>query len=267
MTNSTMLKRLLSYLSVISSFALLTWILFLLRSHVNPTTIGFSYLLYVLVISLSLGLPYGILASVAGALCYNYFFFPPYGTFTIEDPQNWVALGAFLVVAIVVSQLTSAIKSRALEAETQHDRASKLYSLSRAIIATPDSEINVSTIAKMVFDIYDVDYCSLHVPDESGRWQHVNHVSESFRKTHSQIPDIGEKLQSGAFHPTTISQLADEQMLGLYYSTIEIAGRPIGVLAIKCPNMDKEISDATAGVVALALERARYIAGRKLIVG
>ena len=38
----------------------------------------------------------------------NFFFLPPVGTFTIADPQNWLALTAFLVTAIVASQLSGA---------------------------------------------------------------------------------------------------------------------------------------------------------------
>ena len=34
-------------------------------------------------------------------LILNFFFLPPVGTFTIADPQNWIALIVFLVVAVV----------------------------------------------------------------------------------------------------------------------------------------------------------------------
>ena len=41
------------------------------------------------------GLRFPIFMSVAATLAYNYFFLPPTGTFTIADPQNWVALVHF----------------------------------------------------------------------------------------------------------------------------------------------------------------------------
>ena len=43
----------------------------------------------------------------------NYFFLPPVGTFTVEDPQNWVALVAFVVVAVIASNLSTAAQARA----------------------------------------------------------------------------------------------------------------------------------------------------------
>ena len=47
----------------------------------------------------------GIATAVASAAAFNWFHIPPTGKFTIADEQNWVALGAFLVVAVVTSGL------------------------------------------------------------------------------------------------------------------------------------------------------------------
>jgi len=40
---------------------------------------------------------------VVATIAFNYFFLPPVGTLTIADPQNWVALLAFLVTSITGS--------------------------------------------------------------------------------------------------------------------------------------------------------------------
>ena len=45
-------------------------------------------------------------------LCLNFFFLPPVGTFTIADPQNWVALFAFLAVSLVASNLSAVARAR-----------------------------------------------------------------------------------------------------------------------------------------------------------
>src|SRR5438105_7262800 len=66
---------------------------------VNATTAGFGYLLLVLVIASGWGFVEALVASVAATLAFNFFFFPPVGTFTIEDPQNWVALFSFLATS------------------------------------------------------------------------------------------------------------------------------------------------------------------------
>ena len=65
-----------------------------------------------------------MLASVVGVLCFNFFFLPPVYTLTIADPQNWVALAAFLVTAVTAGQLSELAKRRAAEAEAAGKTAS-----------------------------------------------------------------------------------------------------------------------------------------------
>ena len=60
-------------------------------------------------------------------LCFNFFFIPPFHTFTIEDPQNWVALAAFLVTAITAGELSARAKRRAEEAEIGRRENKRLY--------------------------------------------------------------------------------------------------------------------------------------------
>ena len=54
----------------------------------------------------------GFRAAIAAVLCFNFFFLPPTGTFTIADPQNWIALVAFLATSIVASQLSGRARQR-----------------------------------------------------------------------------------------------------------------------------------------------------------
>jgi two-component system, OmpR family, sensor histidine kinase KdpD len=66
-----------------------------------------AFLLGVLGISAAWGLREAVFMSVIATLAFNYYFLPPIGTFTIADPQNWIALFAFLVTAVTASQLSA----------------------------------------------------------------------------------------------------------------------------------------------------------------
>jgi two-component system, OmpR family, sensor histidine kinase KdpD len=140
-------------------------------TEVNYATVALSLLLVVLVAAFAHGLGAGILASVTGMLCFNFFFLPPVGTLTVQDPQNWIALLAFLVTAVIASQLSAAARSRTREAERRREEVWNLYQLSRAIIATPDSETAVSSIARHVVEVFGFDYCGVFVPDDRGGWR------------------------------------------------------------------------------------------------
>src|SRR5580698_2322965 len=84
--------------------------------RVNNTTVSLTLLLAILAISTGWGLLEATIASLAAVLGFNYFFLPPVGTLTVQDPQNWVALVAFLVTAVTASQLSARAKRRTLEA-------------------------------------------------------------------------------------------------------------------------------------------------------
>jgi two-component system sensor histidine kinase KdpD len=73
---------------------------------VNPTTIALAFLLGVLAVSTFWGLRQSVFMAVIATLAFNYFFLPPFGTLTIADPQNWVALFAFLITAVTASELS-----------------------------------------------------------------------------------------------------------------------------------------------------------------
>src|SRR5260370_4074901 len=79
----------------------------------NQTTVALSFLLAILAVSAVWGMAVSASMSVTAMLAFNYYFLPPVGTFTIADPQNCVALAAFLWTSIVGSQLSPRIRTDA----------------------------------------------------------------------------------------------------------------------------------------------------------
>src|SRR5437660_9158940 len=120
-------RRLSSYFLATSGVAALTAILVPLRGRINSTTVGFAFLLVVLFVAIFWGSKPALLASVLGMLCFNFFFLPPFHTFTIADPQNWIALTAFFITALAVGQLSARAKRRAREAEAGRVEIKRLY--------------------------------------------------------------------------------------------------------------------------------------------
>src|ERR1700746_1378108 len=102
--------------------------------HVNQTTVALSFLLAILAVSAVWGMTASVFMSVLAMLSFNYFFLPPVGTLTVSDPQNWVALFAFLATSITASQLSARAKRRTREALDRQTELERLYSLSRAVL-------------------------------------------------------------------------------------------------------------------------------------
>lgn len=111
--------------------------------NVSPTTVALILLLVVLGTATIARLRIAIVVAVAATLAFNYFFLPPVGTFAVADPQNWIALIAFLIVAVIASQLSTAAKDRALARQKAELASTLLASLSHDV-RTPLTAIRVA---------------------------------------------------------------------------------------------------------------------------
>src|SRR5207244_6838824 len=102
--------------------------------RVNQTTVALSFLLAILAVSAVWGMAVSVLMSVAAILAFNYYFLPPVGAFTVADPQNWVALLAFLVTSITGSRLSSRIRREADIANRRLREIAHLYAFSQKLL-------------------------------------------------------------------------------------------------------------------------------------
>ncbi|HWZ45072.1 MAG TPA: DUF4118 domain-containing protein [Candidatus Saccharimonadales bacterium] len=120
-------RKCVPYLGACFLVACVTGLLVVVRARVNVSTAGFALLLCVVITATRWSSGPAVLASMLGMLTYNYFFLPPVGAFTIADPQNWVALAAFFVTAVIVGQLSARARRRAQDAEKNRAEIERLY--------------------------------------------------------------------------------------------------------------------------------------------
>ena len=120
-------KPLLGYIVAVVVVAAATSVLKVFSHHVNPTTVALALLAIVLFLAMAWGPRPAILASLLGGASFNFFFLPPVHTFTISEPQNWIALFAFLVTAITVGQLSAHARRQADEANSARQEIERLY--------------------------------------------------------------------------------------------------------------------------------------------
>jgi len=186
---------------------------------VNATTVGFAYLVAILVIATAWGLLEATIASVLAMLCFNYFFLPPIGTFTIADPQNWVALFAFLVTAISASQLSARAKRRTTEALDRQREMERLYALSRAILLTDPDQSATKQIVHQIARAFD--FRGVVLFDRS--------TSETLRAGPKDLPIDESKLRDIAVQGTVFRH-SDAQTAIV---PLSLGGKSLGSLAIQ----------------------------------
>jgi PAS domain S-box-containing protein len=88
------------------------------RLRVEFATAGFAYLILIALLSLIGSFVGSVVLSIAAALCLVYFFTGPTFTFTVDVPQDLLALAAFLTTSIIVSGLTARVRTMAEASRT-----------------------------------------------------------------------------------------------------------------------------------------------------
>jgi two-component system, OmpR family, sensor histidine kinase KdpD len=121
-------------LSAVAGVVLCTLIVYPLKLLAPAVSLGVVYLPAVLVVSLIWGAWLGALTGLLSAAAFNFFHLPPVGRFTLKDPDNWVALAAFLVVAALMSSVAELTRARAREALERRREADLATEMARVLL-------------------------------------------------------------------------------------------------------------------------------------
>jgi K+-sensing histidine kinase KdpD len=141
--------------------------------HLYPTipNISIVYLLVILVLASTRGRFAAIVASVVAFLSFDFFLVPPLYSFTISRWEEWIALFAFLVTALITSQLATVAQQSAEQARLREREARILYEAGRVINSTDRLDEQLDSIALSlvrVFSPWGVRECALLLPDKNG---------------------------------------------------------------------------------------------------
>jgi len=200
-----------------------------------------TFLLATLGIATAWGLLEAIVASVAGALCFNFFFLPPLFTFYLADPQNWVALFAFLITAVVASQLSASVKQRALEATRQREEMERLYELSRALMLVDERSATAGQISQRIVQAFEVD--GVAVFDRM--------IDQVYRTGAIDLAISDTKLRDAALQNTAFYDAA----ANLSVLPLSLGHEPVGSLAIYGGSISDTALHAIGNLAAIAMER------------
>jgi len=212
---------------------------------VNQTTIALTFLLAILAVSAVWGMAVSLFMSVIAVLAINYFFLPPVGTFTIADPQNWVALLAFLVTSIMGSQLSARMRRQADEAHQRGREIERLYKFSQKLLAEGNVIQLMNAIPNYIVESFEGGAAELFLPQK-----------DKFYRSGFGAAHLDEEKMKSVF-------LRDESIIesqeGLYFIPVRMGVRPIGSLGISGSRLSRQTLDAVGSLVAIAIERARAV--------
>lgn len=210
---------------------------------VNATTVGFAYLLVILIVASAWGFFEAALASILATLVFNFYFLPPVGRFTIADPQNWVALSSFLATSLIASRLSAKAKARASEAIERQRDLERLYAFSRAMLLIDESgPFGQQLIAKLaeIFDLQAAVLYERHSGDLC--WTGTSGAEVPLDALRSVALSGGSSPRDGS---------------GYVIVGVSRGSELVASMALRGAMMPEPVLQGVANLVAIGLERAR----------
>ncbi len=210
--------------------------------HLNPTTIALAFLLGVLGISAYWGLRQSVFMSVIAALAFNYFFLPPVGTFTISDPQNLVALFAFLVTAVTASELSERARQGARTAIERRQELERLYAFSQLLLSSDSPAELLNLIPRYVVESFGIRSAAILLSNRSDVYRSGPNTDGLEERDLQLISLRGEPRVD------TAQQVA--------FMPLRMGMRVVGCMGVAGSLLSRQTLEAIGSLVAIAIERA-----------
>ena len=229
------------YLIALLSVAGITFVGYRLI-HLSPTTIALALLLGILGISASWGLRQAVFMSVIATLAFNYFFLPPIGTFTIADPQNWIALFAFLVTAVTASQLSERARRGARTAVERRQELERLYAFSQLLLSSDNPAELLNLIPRYIVDSFGIRSAAISLSSRDDVYRSGPTI-DGLEASDLQLIGVRGEPRFDATHE-------------LAFMPLRMGMRVVGCVGVAGSALSRQTLEAIGSLVAISIERA-----------
>ena len=238
----------LRVLRIVAAFLIIAAITALYRKAlptVNQTTVALSFLLAILAVSAAWGMAVSALMSVVAMLAFNYFFLPPVGRFTVADPQNWVALLAFLVTAIVGSQLSDRVRKEAEVAHRRRREIEQLYAFSQKLLGEGNVIQLLNAIPNHIVEAFEAGAASVFLAEK-----------QKFYRSGFGTLQLEEEQLKATFER---EEPLIEHGKSFSYAPVRLGMKSIGSFGISGARLTRQTLEAVGTLLGIAIERARAV--------
>lgn len=266
--------------------------LFAVRPSVDKAHIALVFLLVVLGGSAAGGRLLGVTLSVTAFAVFDFVFLPPYYTFAVENPLDWLVLVAFLITGIVAAQLLARADERAEIARRRADEVQRIAVLGAEALSVGRAEAALAAVARVIQSTIGVACCEILIQrGETGTYQRAAAAGEcssaaeldaaslaawvaragaaaterADRTTHLEPRVVGGRAADAGPGAGGAEWLVDDDVRALLVP-LRVRDRIVGVLRVShdAPiTLDpgrRQFLDALAYYAALGVERVRLSA-------
>ena len=212
---------------------------------VNQTTVALTFLLAILAVSTLWGIGVAAAMSVAAMLAFNFYFLPPIGSLTIADPQNWVALFAFLTTALLGSQLAGRARREMQDSRRRRREIERLYTFSQKLLGEGNVIQLLNAVPNHMVETFEAGAAALFLPEK-----------QKFYRSGLGALQLDEERLRNAF---TRNELLIDAEGGFCFSPVRLGVRAIGSFGLTGPPLARGTLEALGTLIGIAIERARTI--------
>ena len=246
-----MRRTLIGSCFALGTMAVLTAAMIPIRDHLSVATTALVLMIPVVIGVVTGGFLAGIVSVLAGFLVYDFFFIPPYLTLSVGASENWVALGVYAAVMLLVSQVVAGMNSAKAEARRQGREIRELFEISHLLVQDRPLDTLLTVVVTTVAEVFGARQVDLLLPD-GDRLEVVASAGEPLTEAQLRrvLPPAGELATLG---PRPFERD------GLLVVALD-AVRPVGLLVLSsdaASHHDREPLLLFANHIALAVERAQ----------
>jgi two-component system sensor histidine kinase KdpD len=232
--------------------AILTGGMLPMRDSLSSATTALVLVVPVIIGVVTGGFASGVISVVAGFLVYDYFFIKPYLTLWVGAPENWAALGVYLVVMVPVARVVAGMNLARARELRQSKQLRELFELSDLLVEDKPLDVLLTVIVTAFADVCGARQVALFLPGNQ-RLELAASAGEplSDEQLRDLLPVPGSLMSLKPHSPerTSLTVLA-----------LAASGRPVGLLALSADaaaRHEREPLLLFANHIALAVERAQ----------
>ncbi|HEY6473978.1 MAG TPA: ATP-binding protein [Acidimicrobiales bacterium] len=262
-TKGTYQRVLVGVIAMLASVGVLMAILLPFRAHLSPTIPALVFVVAVVVGVVIGGFWVGVVGAVVGFLVYDWFFLPPYDTLTVRSAQNWVTVGVYIAVVLIVAQVVAQLRDAREEARRRTLESQRLFELSQALIGDLSWPQLLTHIADTVQAAFEPRWTALVLPPG-------DHGDPAPGETLQLAATAGQPLAEADVASLTLAR-GETRSMGLVGDGVAggprkvsvalvVDERPVGMLVLQdvaLEGQDQSLLGTFANQAALALDRSR----------
>ncbi len=233
---------------------LTSFICLLIRPFVEAINIPMIFIIPIVISGLIAGRRGGIFASIMAVIFFDFFFVPPFYSFSFDDIRFIPTFFVLFIVGIITSFLADTVKKQVEYTRQREEFIESLYEFSKDLLVSRNIDDFLKRSSNYIRDLFNYDVVILLLDNKND----LKIASRAGDNVKFDDSDLGVSYwvfnhkRPAGFGTDTLSSSK------WYYMPLNIHGSSLGVLAVapdksEITNEQKHLIESFTGIVSLAL--------------